>query len=102
MTMDNFGISFLPEAWGFLAAIAEFGGGILFALGLFFRPVALIMAINMAVAVSFHLMNQGQSFMQAAHPIEMCIVFISAFFIGSGKLSLDNLFFKKCGLRYLT
>ena len=91
--MDNFGISFLQEAWGFLAAIAEFGGGILSALGLFFRPVALIMAINMAVAVSFHLMNQGQSFMQAAHPIEMCIVVISAFFIGSGKLSLDNLFF---------
>lgn len=95
MTMDNFGISFLPEAWGFLSAIAEFGGGILFAVGLFFRPVALMMALNMAVAVSFHLMSQGQTFMQASQPIELLIIFVSAFFIGPGKLSLDNLFSSK-------
>lgn len=93
MTMNNFGIDFLPEVWGFLAAIAEFGGGILFALGMFFRPIALVMAIDMAVAVSFHLMSQGQTFIEAAHPIEIGILFVSAFFIGPGKLSLDALFF---------
>ena len=42
-TMSNLGINFAPTFWGFMAAFAETIGGILFALGLFFRPAALLL-----------------------------------------------------------
>lgn len=32
------GISFIPVFWGFMAAIAEFGGGIFLIIGILFRP----------------------------------------------------------------
>jgi putative oxidoreductase len=92
--MGNLGINFLPEFWGLMSAVTEFGGGALFALGLFFRPVALLMAINMAVATVFHFHN-GDNLMTASHAIEMGVVFISVFLIGPGKLSIDEIFFSK-------
>jgi putative oxidoreductase len=92
--MGNLGINFLPEFWGLMSAFAEFGGGALFALGLFFRPIALLMAFNMAVATVFHFHN-GDTLTIASHAIELGIVFVSAFFIGPGKLSVDEIFFSK-------
>lgn len=92
--MGNLGINFLPEFWGLMSAAAEFAGGALFAVGLFFRPVALVMAFNMFVATLFHFHN-GDNLLVASHAIELGIVFISMFFIGAGKLSIDEMFFGK-------
>jgi putative oxidoreductase len=92
--MGNLGINFLPEFWGLMSAVVEFGGGALFALGLCFRPIALLMAFDMAVATLFHFHN-GDSLAIASHAIEMGIVFLGAFFIGPGKLSVDEIFFGK-------
>ncbi|HUH83362.1 MAG TPA: DoxX family protein [Stellaceae bacterium] len=41
----------VPLAWAYWIAILEFGGGILLAVGFLTRPVALMVAVEMAVAV---------------------------------------------------
>jgi len=42
-TMAVLGITFWPTFWGFMAALAEFGGGILLMLGLLFRPALVLL-----------------------------------------------------------
>jgi putative oxidoreductase len=87
--MGNFGILFLPTFWGFMAAVAEFGGGLCLVLGLFFKPALALLIFNLIVAASSHFAN-GQGLAMASHAIEDCIVFISLLFIGPGKYSLDH------------
>ena len=89
MAMGTFGINFLPAFWGFLSAVAEFLGGILIILGLFFRPACMLLTINMIVATSMHL-NRGDGLGGASHAIEDGIVFLSLILIGPGKYSLDE------------
>ncbi len=89
MAMGTFGIHFLPVFWGFMASFAEFFGGILVILGLFFRPACILLTINMTVATSFHL-NRGDGLLGASHAIEDGIVFLSLIFVGPGRYSLDQ------------
>ena len=49
-SMANLGITFAPTFWGFMAAAAEFGGGILILFGLFTRPASAFMAFTMPVS----------------------------------------------------
>ena len=86
--MAIWGIQFAPTFWGFVGSLAEFGGGLLLALGLFFRPTCIILIIQMIVATSSHL-NQGQSFSEYSHALEMAILFFCWLFIGPGSYSLD-------------
>jgi putative oxidoreductase len=75
-----------------LAAVLEFVGGILIVLGLFTRPVAFVLAGEMAVAYFmahaphsfFPIVNQGES------AILFCFVFLYLVFAGPGAWSLDN------------
>jgi len=83
------GINFFPALWGFMAAFAEFGGGILLILGFLFRPAALLLAITMAVATTMHL-SQGDAFGTWSHAAELGIVFLGLLFVGPGKISLDG------------
>lgn len=91
--MGNVGIHFLPTFWGFMAALVEFGGGILLALGLLFRPACILLVFLMAMAVLFHLnspppmnqFNQGWS-----HAFELGVVFLGLLFLGPGKYSVDR------------
>jgi putative oxidoreductase len=87
--MSTFGIHFLPGFWGFMSAFAEFFGGILIILGLFFRPACILLTINLMVATSMHL-NRGDGLAVASHAIEDGIVFLSLILIGLGKYSLDE------------
>jgi putative oxidoreductase len=82
------GIHFAPEMWGFLAALSEFGGGILLILGLLFRPACGALAFTMAVAAT--MLIKTQSLGEAAHPLELGIVFLALLFIGPGRFSLDR------------
>ncbi len=91
--MQQLGISFLPAFWGFMSALAEFGGGILLMMGLFTRVAAAFMFVNMIVAVVSHL-TKNSGLMPAAHAIEDGIVFLSFVIIGPGKYSLDALISK--------
>ncbi|MCC6865232.1 MAG: DoxX family protein [Ignavibacteria bacterium] len=88
------GITFAPSFWGFMAAISEFGGGILLVLGLFTRPAAFFMASVMFVAFMNHTSNLDPWF-RAIYPTEMFSVFIALLFLGAGKYSIDALISKK-------
>jgi putative oxidoreductase len=86
--LANFGIEFAPAAWGLAAGIAEGVGGILFALGLFFRPAALAMLAVMIVAATDHFVT-GQG--TPAHAFKNAWVLAGLFLIGPGRYSLDYL-----------
>lgn len=83
--MAMFGITVWPALWGFMAALTEFGGGILLMLGLFFRPVLVFLLLTMTVATASHL-AAGEG---PWHATEMATVFIALFLLGPGRYSLD-------------
>lgn len=92
--MGNLGITFAPTFWGFMAAFAEGVGGLLIALGLFVRPVSLMLVFNMIVAMMMHI-AQGDGFMGYGHALDLLIIFAALLFIGAGKYSLDAKFLPK-------
>ena len=87
--MENFGITFYPKIWGFMAALAEFGGGVLVLLGLFFRPACLILMFNMSIAASSHFFN-NEGIMGAGHAVELTVIFLALAISGPGKYSVDG------------
>jgi len=87
--MGYVGIDFAPAFWGFMASLSEFGGAILLALGLFFRPALIFMFITMVMAAVSHL-GRGDNLGMASHAIENAIVFAALFLTGPGKYSLDE------------
>jgi putative oxidoreductase len=88
MSTGHLGIHFAPTFWGFLAALAEFGGGILLLAGFLTRLACAFLFIDMFVATSMHLGN-GQGLAIASHAIECGIVFLSLILIGPGRFSID-------------
>jgi putative oxidoreductase len=83
------GIHFWPVAWGLLSAVVETFGGFLLILGLAFRPVCLLLVINLAVAALTHF-GKGDGLMGASHAIEDAIMFAGLLFVGPGKYSVDK------------
>ena len=84
--MSRLGIEFWPVFWGFMIAFAESVGGVMIALGLFFRPISLMLAFGMFVAWLGHVVS-GQG--SPAHAFKNMAVLIGAVFFGPGKYSLD-------------
>ena len=82
--MGNLGIHFLPVVWGFLAAVAEFFGGVCLMFGVLWLPATLMLLFTMIVAITVHLGN-GDGLNGASHAIEAAIVFLSLSMIGPGK-----------------
>jgi putative oxidoreductase len=87
--LSSVGIHFLPMLWGFLSAVTETIGGVLMIAGLFFRPVCILMLINLTVA-AFFTFGQSGSFSDASHAIEDAITFAGLLFIGPGLYSVDK------------
>lgn len=85
--MQYFGITFAPVFWGFMAACAEFFGGIALTLGLYTRIAAIFPACVMIVAIVMHL-NKGDDFTIYSHPISNLIIFVSLMCMGGGMWSL--------------
>ncbi|MDD5705126.1 MAG: DoxX family protein [Kiritimatiellae bacterium] len=82
-----YGISAAPAFWGFMAALAEFGGGVALLLGIFVRPFALLMAFTMVTGAAM-LIGGGADLIKYGHPVNMAIVFISLLFMGGGNYAL--------------
>ncbi len=92
--MQYVGIDFAPTFWGFMAACAEFFGGLLFLLGLFTRPAAVFLFITMFVASAMHL-GRGDGWGRASHAVESMFWFLGFIFASPGKYSLDHLIAQK-------
>ena len=90
--MANLGITFAPTFWGFMGGFTELAGGFLLLLGLFFRPVTFLLFITMCVATTMHV-SKGDDFNTYSHALEAAILFLSLYFIGPGKISLDQKLF---------
>ena len=88
-SMKYVGIHFLPVVWGLLAALTELMGGFLLIIGLAFRPICILLFINMAVAALMHV-RTGGGLGEAAHAIEDAVVFAGLIFIGPGRYSVDK------------
>jgi len=87
--MDNLGIHSYYTFWGAAASFTECLGGVLVMLGLFFRPVSILMMFTMFVAATSQL-RHGDSLPDASHAIELCFVFLGLIFVGPGKYSVDK------------
>jgi putative oxidoreductase len=83
------GLHFLPMIWGLLCALVETVGGAMLIIGLAFRPVCLLLVLNLAVAIVM-LFAKGEGLDGAAHALEDAIVFAGLVFIGPGKYSMDK------------
>lgn len=90
--MGNFGIHFGYQWFGLAAALAESIGGLMFAAGLFFRPVSLALSFTMLVAATNHVAS-GQG--EASHAIKNLFVFLGMFVAGPGRYSLDSMLFRR-------
>jgi putative oxidoreductase len=88
--MANFGIAFMPNVWGLLAALSEFIGGILLVLGFLFRPAALLILLNMIAAVVTVFRQHPHNFAAYSRPGEMLFILIVFLFVGPGKFSIDK------------
>lgn len=88
--MARFGITIWPTFWGFMAALAEFGGGICMMLGLLFRPALVLMLAAMVVAATGHV--SGQISGGPWHATEMMTVLIVLMLLGPGRYSVDAYF----------
>lgn len=85
-SMDNFGIGFGHTVFGFLAAFSESVGGLLIAVGLFFRPISAMLCFTMIVAATSHFAS-GQG--SPAHAFKNAFLFLGLILVGPGAYSLD-------------
>ncbi len=90
--MGNLGVTFAPKFWGLSAGLSETLGGLLVALGLFFRPATLIMIFTMFMA-ALTMFKSGQGLFGASHAIDLGIVLLGLMIAGPGWFSLDKKLF---------
>ncbi|MFQ6605856.1 MAG: DoxX family protein [Fidelibacterota bacterium] len=87
MGVGSAGIHFWHPFWGFLAAISEFGGGIILILGVGFRLGTSFLFLTMIFAVAYHVISgKGSPY----HAIESAAVFAGLFLTGPGKYTLSQ------------
>ena len=95
--MANFGVTFAPAVWGFLAAFSEFVGGIALAIGFLARPFCVLMAFTMLVATVMHV-KAGDAFGVCVYPAKMLVVFVALLLMGPGRYTVTRLF-RKAGAK---
>jgi putative oxidoreductase len=85
--MGQVGIDALPAVWGFIAAFALFGGGVLFILGLFFRLASLLLLVTLLVAVAVGWSGRP---LTVSPELEAAFVAFGLLFLGPGRHSVDR------------
>jgi len=78
----------LPEFFSWSAGLAEFAGALLLAFGLFTRPAAFIVAINMFVAGFIN--HAHDPFSSAEKAILYFAIALLFLVLGSGRFSIDS------------
>lgn len=79
----------LPELFAWLAAFAEFGCGILLAIGLLTRPAAFVLVGNFVIIVL--LAHAGDDFMTREKPLLFLAIAFAFLLRGAGRFSVDAL-----------
>lgn len=87
--MPGFGIEWIYVFWGFMAALVESLGAVLFVAGFLFRPAAGLLGFTMAVAVFAHI-SDGDPWVAASHALQLAFVFLGLAIAGPGRYSLDH------------
>jgi len=95
-SMGLVGINFAPAFWGFMAALAEFGGGLLLIFGFLTRPAAAFMLFTMLIATIMHV-SQGDPINTVMNPLKGLVVFLGLLFTGGGVYSVDYRLFGRRG-----
>ena len=75
-------------AFAWLSAVAELGGGLMIAAGLFTRVGAALIAINMVVAT--FLMQAGDPYLERELAILYLVIALALLFTGGGRYSVDG------------
>ncbi len=83
----------VPELFAWMAALAEFAGGILLAMGLLTRPAALFLASTMLVAG--FVVHGADPFNVKEMAFLYLVIYLVFLTRGAGKWSLDHLISKK-------
>ena len=84
----------LPGFFLYVAGVFEVFGGALILLGLFTRPAALLLALEMCVAiVKVHLDHGYLAVHDYEFPMMMAVACLALSTIGPGSLSVDNVAF---------
>lgn len=87
--MQHVGINFLPEFWGFMAALAEGVGGLFFLLGFLTRTSSALIAFTMIIATLTHI-GRGDGFGPSSHALELFFLFAGFILIGPGRIAVDE------------
>ena len=90
--VSNAGITFGYPAWGLAAGLIEGVGGLLFAAGLFFRPVCVLMLTVMIVATVEQL---GRPNPLPEHALKNAFVLAGMFLAGPGRYAVSSLFSRR-------
>lgn len=88
-----------PELFAWLAGLAEFGGGLLLALGLFTRPAAMYVVVHFIVVIG--LAHAGDSFGQREKAILFGMIALMYALVGPGRYSLDALLSRRRSVRQI-
>jgi putative oxidoreductase len=88
LMIDGFGFP-APAFFGWMSGLAEFGGGILLALGLLTRPASALIVLNFAVAVLFA--HAGDPFSGRELPLLFFFIALMYVLTGPGRYSIDAL-----------
>jgi len=91
-TMSNLGVPGGYEFFGLMAGVAEGIGGLLFAIGLLFRPAAIGLMCVMAVAT---IEQYSRPMPAPEHAIKNFFIFLGFFFAGPGRYALDAMVRRK-------
>ncbi len=97
--MGMLGIGFGHTFFGFMAALAESLGGLLFAVGFLYRPAVALLGLTMVMAALHHIVNDVGS---PAHAVKNAFFFAGMFLVGPGKFSVDCTLSKKCAVSGVT
>ncbi len=89
-TLQNFAERGFAPFLVYLSCYTEFIGGLLLAIGLFARPAALAIAINMLVATIVS-MPSGFFFGRAAYPFTIMVIAIVVLLAGPMAYSIDSM-----------
>ena len=81
----------IPELFAVLAALSEFAGGLLLALGLLARPAAFFVLVTMLVAAVF--VHWDDPFSKKEFALAYGMAALTVLIAGPGKLSLDHRLF---------